>query len=46
MHKALQEFSGSNSIQEFEFYLAHAQKVYSATKDVFLFNPFDGFLEF
>ena len=46
MHKALQEFSGTDSIQEFELYLAHAQKVYSATKDVFLFNPFDGFLEF
>ena len=33
-------------MQEMNAYLAHASKVYHATKDVFLFNPFDGFKEF
>jgi len=35
-----------DSITPFFEYLDHAEKVYTATKDVFLFNKFDGFLEF
>lgn len=34
------------SIKPFFEYLHHSEKVYTATKDVFLFNKFDGFLEF
>jgi phytoene desaturase len=37
---------GRKSMQEMNAYLANAGKVYHATKDVFLFNPFDGFKEF
>ena len=37
---------GRKSMQEMNAYMAHASKVYHATKDVFLFNPFDGFKEF
>ena len=37
---------GRKSMQEMNAYLVHASKVYHATKDVFLFNPFDGFKEF
>jgi phytoene desaturase len=35
-----------NSVKPFFEYLQHSKKVYDATKDVFLFNKFDGFLEF
>lgn len=37
---------GRKSMQEMNAYLSHAGKVYHATKDVFLFNPFEGFKEF
>lgn len=37
---------GKQAMKEMNAYLAHSGKVYHATKDVFLFNPFDGFKEF
>jgi len=37
---------GKQSMKEMNGYFAHSGKVYHATKDVFLFNPFDGFKEF
>jgi len=37
---------GRKSMQEMNAYLSHAGRVYHATKDVFLFNPFQGFKEF
>ncbi len=37
---------GRKSMQEMNAYLSHAGRVYHATKDVFLFNPFEGFKEF
>lgn len=37
---------GRRNMQDMNAYLAHAGKVYHATKDVFLFNAFDGFKEF
>lgn len=37
---------GKQSMKEMNAYLAHSGRVYHATKDVFLFHPFDGFKEF
>lgn len=45
LQEELQRFS-PQSIKPFFDYLQHSEKVYSATKDVFLFNKFDGFWEF
>jgi len=45
LQEELHRFS-PDSIKPFFDYLQHSEKVFSATKDVFLFNKFDGFWEF
>lgn len=45
LREELQRFSPQSN-KPFFAYLQHSEKVYTATKDVFLFNKFDGFLEF